>query len=190
MGLFAGHRRPARSYGVSIDHRPPQSDLFGTFRENEGVLIRFLARRVRCRTTAQDLAQELVIRIQRAPWQAVYNPRAFLFRMAANLASTHRSQARRRAEVADELKELLSSDVDEVTPERQLLAADELQRVAAVLESLPERTRQILVWHRYDGVQQVEIARQLGISTTAVEKHLRKALTLLTQAARAEQEKY
>lgn len=169
---------------MSAPRDPPQSDLFGAFRDNQSVLVRFLARRVRCRATAQDLAQEVFLRIHAIRWRAIYNPRAFLFRIAANLASTHRTQARRRSEVIDELNELLSSDVDEATPERHILAADELARVAVVLQSLPERTRQILVWHRYDGIQQNEIARSLGISTTAVEKHLRKALALMAEAVR------
>ena len=169
---------------MSTNGDPPPSDLFGAFREHEPLLIRFLARRVRCRTTAQDLAQEIFLRIERIRWRPIYNPRAFLFRIAANLASTHKAQLRRRSAILDELNELLSSDRDEVTPERHLLAADELARVAVVLQDLPERTREILVLHRYDGVQQAQIARRLGISTTAVEKHLRKALVLMAAAAR------
>lgn len=169
---------------MSAPRTPPRSDLFGAFREHESVLTRFLARRLRCRVTAQDLTQEIFLRIHPIRWRAIYNPRAFLFRIAANLASTYSAQARRRSEIIDELSELLSSEADEVTPERHLLAADELARVAAILQNLPERTRQILVWHRYDGIQQNEIARHLGISTTAVEKHLRKAVVLMAEAAR------
>ena len=162
------------------------ADLDGAFRQHESMLVRFIAARVGCRATAQDLTQEVFLRAQGAHATSVFNPRAFLFRIAANLVFNHQLQHRRRAELTDEVKELLGSGIDEATPERHLLAAEELARVAEALCKLSERSRQVLVLSRFDGVKQSEIAVRLGISTTAVENHLRKALVALASAAQAD----
>lgn len=64
----------------------------------------------------------------------------------------------------------------DVNPEHQLLY-DELQsQVRQVLASLPERTRQVFMMSRMKGLKNREIAERLNISTTAVEKHISKAL--------------
>ena len=63
-----------------------------------------------------------------------------------------------------------------VNPEHRMLY-DELQsQVRQVLDSLPNRSREIFVMSRFDGLKNREIAEQLHISTTAVEKHISKAL--------------
>src|SRR5262245_43239548 len=100
-----------------------------TFREHESLLIRFIASRVGCRATAEDIAQETFMRFNGVHWAALSNPRAFLFRIAANLVSNHKTQARRRAELDDEVTDLLWSGFEEATPERHVLAAEALSRV-------------------------------------------------------------
>jgi RNA polymerase sigma-70 factor (ECF subfamily) len=157
-------------------------DLLTSFREHEPALLRFIAARIGCRATAQDIVQEVFLRIHSPPAEPVHDPRAFLFRIAVNLATNHRAVARRRSELTEEVKDLLWSGIDEATPERNFLATEQLTRVTGTLSRLPERTRQILAMNRFEGMKQVEIAQRLGISTTAVEKHLRNALSLLLEA--------
>ncbi len=83
---------------------PAGADLLVSFREHESALVRFIASRVGCRATAQDIVQEVFLRIVPAPAEPVRDPRAFLFRVAANLASNHRAVARRRLELTEEVK--------------------------------------------------------------------------------------
>lgn len=160
-----------------------------TFRENESLLIRFIASRVGCRATAEDIAQETFLRFNGAHWAALANPRAFLFRIAANLVSNHKTQARRRAELDDEVTDLLWSGFEEATPERHLLAAEELARVWDAVQELPDRTRQVLAWSRFEGLSNTEIAARLGISSQAADKHLRKAMEHLLASSRAQKNK-
>lgn len=154
------------------------------FRENESGLIRFIAARVGCRATAEDIGQEIYVRLERVSWAQVVNPRAFLFRIAANLITNHKEQTRRRSELNEEAMELLWGTSDSATPERHALAEEELTRVWSAMEQLPERTRQVLAWSRFEGLSNTQIAVRLGVSSQAVDKHLRKALDHLLSASR------
>jgi len=157
--------------------------LLRAFLENHPDLVRFLSRRLRCLFTARDLAQEVYLRLVRAGGEeAVENPRALLFRIAANLATDHVRVQGRRAELLQEANALLWDQEDEISPERQILARDELVRIGAALALLPERTRRVFYLNRFEGVTQSEIACRLGISRTSVEKHMRRAWARVADA--------
>ncbi len=55
---------------------------------------------------------------------------------------------------------------------------DELQeQINSVIDSLPQRCREVFILSRFEGLKNREIAEQLSISTTAVEKHIAKAVS-------------
>ena len=62
------------------------------------------------------------------------------------------------------------------------MAQDELQRVLAAADHLPEPTRTIFRLNRLQGLTQAEIARRRGVSVTTVENHVRAALQRLAWA--------
>jgi RNA polymerase sigma factor (sigma-70 family) len=66
-----------------------------------------------------------------------------------------------------------------VTPEREAIARDLIRAVQTELNKLPERTRQIFLRNRIDGISHRRIAQELGISEEAVYYHIRKALDRL-----------
>lgn len=158
-------------------------ELEAAYADNRERLLDFLTRELRCRQTAEDLVQEVFLAIPRArPIGPLGSPRAFLFRIASNLAINRSTQEARRRELREANAAILWTAVDEVTPERQLLGAEALARIDAAIARLPERTRQILAWRRIDGLTNREIAGRLGISRTAVEKHMRTAMASLVRA--------
>ncbi len=67
----------------------------------------------------------------------------------------------------------------ELRPEEHLDIQQRLEWVMRVLEGLPDRTREVFLLHRLAGAGQDEIARQLGISVSAVEKHVARAVAAL-----------
>ena len=69
--------------------------------------------------------------------------------------------------------------VEERSPARVLEAKEQLALVLHALEGLPERTRHVLILHRFDHQSHAAIAAQLGISVSAVEKHVMNAMKLL-----------
>ena len=108
--------------------------------------------------------------------QAIDNPRAYLYRLAANLATDHgRESSRRNRLLADHY--LWGAD-EVISTEEQAMAQDELQRVLDAAE--PPRT--IFRLNRLQGLTQAEIARRLGVSVTTVENHVRSALQRLAWA--------
>jgi RNA polymerase sigma factor (sigma-70 family) len=158
--------------------------LLRAFLDNHRDLVRFLSRRLRCLFTARDLTQEVYLRLVRADGDgaAIDNPRAFLFQIAANLATDHQRVQGRRSELLREAHHLLWEREDEISPERQILARDELAAIEAALKLLPERTRRIFYLNRFEGITQSDIAHQLGISRTSVEKHVRRAWACVADA--------
>jgi RNA polymerase sigma-70 factor (ECF subfamily) len=75
---------------------------------------------------------------------------------------------------------------DRLSPERALIARERLQAVSSALSTLPERTRTIFRKYRLEGARQAQIAAELGISGSAVEKHLRKAYRLMVEVHAAQ----
>tara|TARA_B100000965_G_scaffold12060_1_gene9186 strand:+ start:6554 stop:7051 length:498 start_codon:yes stop_codon:yes gene_type:complete len=158
------------------------TSLIQTLRENERDLLQFLAARLKSAFTAQDLVQDLYLKVRGLDDQdQVRNGRAYLFRMASNLAVDHIRQERRRAELLAEAGHFLTGGLDPATPEQTLLAQDELSRLERALAGLPEITRRIFVLSRLDGMTQRQIAEAVGLSPSAVFKHLRRAVDVLAR---------
>lgn len=157
-----------------------ESPLIESYRAHERDLIRFLARRVKCVFTAHDLAHDIFMKLHAVEGTSpVRNPKAYLFRMASNLASDHLRTEARRSELLHEAHDMLWRKVEDATPERRLIAREALAGIQAVVADLPPRSRQIFYLSRFEGQTQREIARHLGISRTTVEKHMRKVLDRL-----------
>ena len=149
--------------------------LLRTFLERRAQIEAVVQRRVGCRATTADLLQELFIRFWRRPAAPLEDMGSYLIRSAHNLAIDHmRSEgARSRGESA-----LLPQQQVQAgnTPEAALQAGSELRSVEAALRALPERTRQIFLLNRIHGRTYAEIARSMGLSQSAVEKHMMRAL--------------
>ena len=65
----------------------------------------------------------------------------------------------------------------EISPEQRALILETLLEIDALFDGLGERTRQIFSMAQFEGLSHVEIARQLGVSSNTVRKHLVRALT-------------
>lgn len=157
------------------------SSLIDVFHENRRELLAFMAARLRCPFTAQDLAQDLFLKLFALERGAeVANAKAYVFRMAANLVIDHQRRHARQGDILAEAEAYLNAEDAVASPERQAIAQEELRDLAAAVERLPPATRRIFKRNRFDGRTQREIAAELGISQTAVEKHIRKALAALS----------
>jgi RNA polymerase sigma factor (sigma-70 family) len=153
--------------------------------EHRAALLRyFLARRVPPED-AEDVMQDLVVKLESHASGPVAEPRAYLYRMAENLLLDRiRSEGRRRgreqAWVASQAGATLETD-DRPSPEQALIARERLAVVTAALSALPERTVQVFRRYRIEGAPQRQIAGELGISLSAVEKHLQKAYQVVVE---------
>lgn len=154
----------------------PRDTLLTAYLQQRKALHRFLVRRTGSRETASDLVQDVWLRVLQATQDAaVDNPRAYLFRIAANLVlDLRRAETRRPA--AEEGDVLLALPDEAPGPEAVTAARRQIHVLQAALRDLPDRRRRIFLLSRLDGVPHRVIAADLGISVRSVEKDLRKAL--------------
>jgi RNA polymerase sigma-70 factor, ECF subfamily len=150
-------------------------------------LVSIFANLVGNQETAEDLAQEVFLRIYRA--RHGYQPNAkfstWVFRIANNLASNSRRSRNRRKEVQLKTQESgplgarpaeqLLADKSALMPTR-LLDRHELQvHVREALESLSERQQMALLLHKFEGMSYVDIGESMEMTPQAVKSLLSRA---------------
>ena len=163
--------------------RPRSMSLISnTFMENRGFLRNFLGRFLSQRQDIEDVVQETYLRAYNAeqggckPGKVIDYPKAFLFQIAKNIALTELSRKSRR--ITDYIEDVeLSLVLDNgATTEEELEAQEHIDLICEAVTTLPERRQRIYLMRKVHGASHQEIADTLGISTSAVEKHLLKAM--------------
>lgn len=160
--------------------------LIGAFNEYRPALLRYLQVRGATADESQDILQEVHMKLWAEQIGPVEQVRAYLYKMTHNHFLLHRRAASRRtrreedwlvAQVGTQ-PELAEQPSDEAA----LIAREQLAILQRVLDGLPERTRTVLLRFRVDGESQREIAAGLGISVSAIEKHLIRAYQAVASA--------
>lgn len=149
--------------------------LTAVFLARRAMLIRLFTARLGNLEEAEDLLQEMWVKIDGLSDYPVAEPAAFLFRVAANLATDRRIAATKRAARDTAWSELGPAADDVPNAERILIAKDEWRVVEAALNKMPERMATALRLSRIEGKPQRAIAEELGISVSGVEKLLQRA---------------
>jgi RNA polymerase sigma-70 factor (ECF subfamily) len=149
-------------------------------------LRRYAQRIVRSRETAEDLVQDVFLRLWRARDRVEIGPdtRAYLYVVTRSRALTHlrreQSEARTRAV---SLPRGIASDEPALRPEGEAkVEADEITRaIEQVLERMPPRQREVAALRLRHQLPTAEIARRLGISPRTVEVHIARATKALRE---------
>jgi RNA polymerase sigma-70 factor (ECF subfamily) len=148
------------------------------FAERRPALEAFFRRRIRSKPDAQDLAQEVYLRMLRiSDPDAIRSPEAYLFTVAANLVKEQAVLEGHRAAGIDVDQTSLQPELAELPD--FAFAVDSPKRVARlrqVLMQLRPRCRAALILHYRDGLSYAEIAEQIGVSTHMVKKYLAQGL--------------
>lgn len=126
---------------------------------------------------AEDLYQDLMLRLIRSGQiKDAENPRAYLFRAAANLVKDHYRKSSTERAKFNHIQNDSDHNHDPLDSERILAARQKFAEVEAALAELPEQCRKIFRMVRIDGRRQKDVADALGVSLRTVENNLRKAL--------------
>jgi RNA polymerase sigma factor (sigma-70 family) len=142
-------------------------------------LRNLLRRQGRSRDDADDLIQEAFLRLHVYCNDGdVENPEAFLTRTVLNLSVDLHRKEHRELYADSPVESLALVDVRPL-PDEDLAAEQRLTKAGAVLEALGPRTREIFLMHRIEGHGCTQIARHFGISVSAVEKHIARAVLAL-----------
>ena len=157
--------------------------------EHRSAILRFLFARTGNAHDADDVIQELWLRVSSATPGPIANGRAYLFRMAQNLVLDRVREAKRRdVRERDWADVALDQRADGPEPSSSNQADDELvrsedaARLARAIDGLPPGAGRAFRLHKIDGLSHAQTAAQLGISRKGVEKHMATAMTHLRRA--------
>jgi RNA polymerase sigma-70 factor (ECF subfamily) len=165
------------------------SSLLAAYFERRPALKRFFQARFGASPAeADDLLQELYLKLaENGEPEGVADFGAYLYRLAHNL-TLDRMRAGRRALARDGAWRIANHNLarqedvaDLPGPEEAVAARQRLARLLAALQTLPPQTAQVFRLHKFEGLSYAETAERLGVSKSAIEKHMTTALKRLVQ---------
>jgi RNA polymerase sigma factor (sigma-70 family) len=178
--LFLNTSITAERYESMINNTVSRNSRFikGVYESSYKELFAFLLRRAKNKQQAQDFSQETYLRLMRVErTDLIEQPKAYLFRIAANLVHEMRIKSDRQSE-----KNTCSLDgIEDMASDSDPQSNFEIQKAITDLESilagLPPIYQSILLMRKRDGLSHGEIAQKLGISIHTVRKYLTRAIT-------------
>jgi len=127
-----------------------------------------------------DIIQEMYARIVSQPTlETIRYPRQYAFQTATAIVIDHMRRSRVVSITAVGSLDQLEIAAPDPSPEQQLEFREDIAEVAQLLALLPERTREVLIMRRVEGLSQRETANGLGISEKTVEKHMAQGVAAL-----------
>jgi RNA polymerase sigma factor (sigma-70 family) len=159
-----------------MNRRDDPKSVFRALIEGYDDLGRRLNRRLATSIDAQDVLQETWLKLARtAGLPDVLNPKAYVGQIAGNLAiDLIRAQKVRDRYFAP--TEFHDMPAETPSAERIVDYRQRVARLEAIIAELPRRQREVFLLHKFDGLSHSQIAERLGISRSAVEKLVMKAL--------------
>lgn len=149
----------------------------------EPMLQRFLRRHWHDEAETADLLQETYMRVYEAARRERPGlPKPFVFMTARNLMI---DRIRKKNVVPiDRIADIewLNISDNEVSPEEQTQARQELRRLQAALDTLPQRCRQVIVLRKVEGMSQREVAKSMNTTEEAIEHLVAKGMRLLARS--------
>jgi RNA polymerase sigma factor (sigma-70 family) len=149
-------------------------------------LVKYFKRKTGNPVEAEDLAQDVLLSaLTHQNWKSQDQAKGYIFRAAVNRWRDSLRRRRIRGIViawdeaaADQVKNDARS---ENLPERVLIAEEELHQVERALEGMNVRTRTVLMLIKLEQMRIATVAEMLGISVSAVGKHLAKGIAQLAE---------
>lgn len=178
---------------LMLDVKSGDEESFGILLQKyRSPMVNFLYRMVRDAATAEDLAQEVFLRVYRARKQ--YSPSAkfttWLFRIATNLAlNSVRDNRHRQMDVSidapiEEDEAPMELPAREMRIDEYMAERDRMAFIRNAISALPEKQRVAVLLHKYEEMDYGEIARILDCSESALKSLLFRAYeTLRVQLA-------
>jgi len=173
---MANERRRANSTVMRNTEVAAWSDLSGKYRRP---LLSFFLKKTGNYADAEDLVHEVFLKLLDVTGDLPDDEAAYVFTVAQN---TFRDRYRRdsvRARYLVHAGHCDAEQMDLLTPERLLSSKIEIDRTMAALGEMSPQSREIFVLFRFEQISQREIAAKLGISVSAVEKHIARVLIRL-----------
>jgi RNA polymerase sigma factor (sigma-70 family) len=148
------------------------------FAEHRRALQAYFYRRIRTKSDAPDLAQEVYVRmLQVSDTEAIRNPQLYLYTVASNLVKEHALLEQRQGHRLELDESSLEQRLGELPAmDSQLAGSERVEHLGAVLGQLPARWRTALILQYRYGLTYQEIADRLGVSSNMIKKYLAQGL--------------
>lgn len=157
-----------------------------TFEQYRGGLLRYLMRRLGHAQNAQDLAQEVYLRLLRVEdVDLVRQPQAYLYRIASHVVYEFRLREEREQKymtIDSQAMTELADRVGDPSAEEQWQTMSTERELTRLFSQLPPVEQAILLLQKRDGLSYKEVAKRLDLSIHTVKKYLFRALLRLRQA--------
>lgn len=153
------------------------SRIFNVFLENEVIIKRFLRRYSSNSHDIDDISQETILRALHAEKnKEIHKPRAFLFGVAKNIA--RKSLEKKSRSLIDFIEDFGEEEYlsDEPTIDEHLDGRRKMLVFWEAVSGLPPQCQKVFVLKKVHGYAHKEIAKDLGISISTVEKHVATGL--------------
>ena len=158
---------------------PKSSFVERLFAEHASALRAFFRRRIQTKADAQDLAQEVYLRMLRvADQEAIRNPVLYLYTVANNLVKEHAVLDRRQASSID-IEDIAAHEQLERLPafDGELDQAQRTARLLVVLRQLSPKCQAAVALRFTEDLSYREVAMRLGVSAQMAKKYVARALT-------------
>ena len=161
--------------------------LLDAYLRKRADLLRLYTTRLRSAVAAEDLVQELFLKVQSMSGVEVASPVALLYKLGGNLMLDRLRQERRAGSRDHEWYKsrrfLVGEDeaVDEPPIEDVLTARRRLAQIVEAVQAMPPRTRRAFELHKLGGMTQAETAKAMGITVSAIEKLISEAMRRLAE---------
>lgn len=162
-----------------------QPDMSLVFSTHGTALRSYLQHRLGDGHTASDLVQDVFLNVLERPDTSINDIRGYLYAIARNLLINHCKREARRRTVSLVPEAFTQLADDQPSPEDAAGSRLQLERVQALVRELPPRTQEIFILNRIEGLTYAEVARELGISESSVQKHLALVIAHMTRRLRA-----
>ena len=154
-------------------------------------MVSFMYRTCRNQGAAEDLAQEVFLRVyrSRAGYEASAKFTTWLYRIATNLAVNHARDTRHERpenqvsidQPDEETGTTLDVADDSLTAEESLLRRERMEAIRQKVQALPERQRLAVMMHKYQQMDYKQIAEVLKLSESATKSLLFRAYETLRE---------
>jgi RNA polymerase sigma-70 factor (ECF subfamily) len=154
-------------------------------------MVHFLYRMVRTQAVAEELAQEVFLRVYRSreSYRAEAKFTTWLYRIATNLAVNHARDTRHERAAHNVYLDVPDEETgttpeiadDELNVEQRILRDERMAAIRNHVQALPERQRMAVLMHKYQGLDYRQIGEVLKLSESATKSLLFRAYQTLRE---------
>ncbi|ALL14796.1 RNA polymerase sigma factor [Caulobacter henricii] len=156
--------------------------LLAAYLERREDLLRHFRVRLRSEEAAQDLVQDIYLKITPPPADPIDNPVAYLYRLGTNLMldrlKTQRRAVKRETEWRGANVDMVQGQDASAEPaaDDAVAARQRLNQIIEAVNELPPAVREAFRLHKLEGLNHAETAAAMGVSRSSVEKYIMTSL--------------